>query len=175
MLTAADLKTLIANRMRKQGENNHSLAKRAGLKRDAVRSFLMGSHVPSFDRLNKICAALGLELRIGAPGAVSERITEALGLPSGATEADVLEAIAGRRPRAPLVLPDLEAALGPVADRCLAEILASLADAWEAADAGGREDLRLRWQASFPDLARRVLSLSGHRVSRLAGGGRRQE
>ena len=160
------------------------IASAAGVPRRSVQAIVDG-HVPSVDRAADIAAALGLELRIGPPGAVPDSILAALSLPSDATAEDVLAALAERPaappPAAPPSPPPPEAGLTPVTDRItpvtdrtLAEILAAMADAWEAADEGGREDLRLRWQTSFPDLARRVLSLSGPRLARLAGGGRRQ-
>ena len=146
------------------------IASAAGVPRRSVQAIVDG-HVPSVDRAADIAAALGLELRIGPPGAVPDSILAALSLPSDATAEDVLAALAERPaalpaaspsppPAAPPSPPPPEAGLTPVTDRTLAEILAAMADAWEAADEGGREDLRLRWQTSFPDLARRVLSLS---------------
>ena len=178
MRDVADFQALVLRRLGEQGSNPNSAALGAGLKRDAIRSLLAG-HSPGLDRVVEICAALGLELRIGPPGAVPEAITAALSLPADATVEDVLTAIADRPaalaapPAPPPAAPDPATGLAPVTDRDLAEVLASFADAWEGADADGREDLRLRWQTSFPDLARRVLSLSGPRLSRLARGGGR--
>lgn len=111
--------------------------------------------------------------RSGSLTPVPAPITAALGLPADATIEDVLRAIealpappaaaaappvppSASRPSA----PDAATGLEPLHDSTLAEMVASMADAWEGADADGREDLRLRWQASFPDLARRALSLS---------------
>ena len=50
------------------GESPTGLARRAGLKRDAIRSVLRG-RVPSVDRAAEICAALGLEFYFGPPRA----------------------------------------------------------------------------------------------------------
>ena len=137
-----------------------SIAATAGVPRRSVQAIVDG-HVPSVDRAADICAALGLELRIGPPGAVSPAILEALGLPADATEQDVLAAIEARAaPAPPPSAPDPAAGLAPVTDRTLAEMMASLADAWESADDAGRAGLRVRWEAHWPDLVHRALSLS---------------
>ena len=58
----------------------------------------------------------------------------------------------------------------PVADRRLAEMLAVLADEFEALDARGQESLTLRFWGLHPDLRERLLARQGRRLARLAGG-----
>ena len=150
----------------------------AGLSGNAIRYVLEG-RPPKFNRAVEICQALGLELRIGPPGAVPEPITAALGLPAEATVDDVLTAIeertasAGTRPArsaaSPPSAPDPAAGLVPVTDRGLAELIALLADEWDAANAHGREGLVARFRHAFPEL-----SGGGHRHRALwrgSGGG----
>jgi len=48
--------------------------------------------------------------------------------------------------------PSTSPALTPVKDRDLAELLALLADEWEALNPHGREQLATRFRAAFPEL-----------------------
>ena len=59
----------------------------------------------------------------------------------------------------------------PVTDPRIAEVLAVLADEYEALDARGRESLLLRFWALNPDLRERAAARQGPRLARLAGGG----
>ena len=143
----------------------------AGLSGNAIRYVLEG-RPPKFNRAVEICQALGLELRIGPPGAVPEPITAALGLPAEATVDEVLTAIEERPAplsASPPSAPDPAAGLVPVTDRGLAELIALLADEWDAANAHGREGLVARFRHAFPEL-----SGGGHRHRALwrgSGGG----
>ena len=55
----------IEQTLRSQGESPINAVRRAGLKRDAIRSIFRGRS-PSIERAHEICTALGVEFRIGA-------------------------------------------------------------------------------------------------------------
>ena len=59
---------LVRSRLRETGLSASRAATRAGLPRDAIRSVLRG-HPPGVTRAAEICAALGIELRLGANSA----------------------------------------------------------------------------------------------------------
>ena len=117
-------------------------------------------HIPSIDRLRRLCDALGLELTIApvrpGPRPVSDApSTAAPGADSGA---------AAGRSTAPADVAGV-----PVEDRRLAEMLAVLADEFEALNARGQESLCTRFWHAHPDLRERALARQGRRLARLAG------
>ena len=59
---------VLEERLRQTGESPITLARRAGLKRDAIRNVVRG-RVPSIDRAAQICDAVGLEFYAGPPRA----------------------------------------------------------------------------------------------------------
>ena len=138
------------------------VAERAGVPRRSVQSLLDG-HIPSLDRAAAIAAALGLELTIGpprGPRAVPEGPPAAPSAPAPGAESG---ADAGRR-----TAPGDVAGV-PVEDRRLAEMLAVLADEFEALNPRGQESLCTRFWAAYPDLRERALAGQGRRLARLAG------
>ncbi len=122
-----DMVAVITSEMRKQGLNPYSAARESGLPQNSFRYLIEGRkiHVP---RLLEICDALGLEFYIGPPHAAPQSIEKKANPPSTSP------------------------ALTPVKDRDLAELLALLADEWEALNPHGREQLATRFRAAFPEL-----------------------
>ena len=119
---------------------------------------------PSVDRAAEILAALGYELVI--------RPRAGLSGVSGTPVESVLEPAqsdAGKKspPSEPALAPGAE----PVPDRAIAEILAALADEYEALNGHGRESLRMQFWATHPHLRERARTAAGRRLARLAGGG----
>ena len=96
---------------------------------------------PSFDNLKALCRVLELDF-IGPPRPPASSLFNR-GLNKDA--------------------PPPDSALAPVADRDLAEILALLADEYEALNDHGRRQLAARFRAAFPELrgGRRYDALSG--------------
>ena len=154
---------LVRGRLDEIGQSPITAARQAGLPRDAIRSVFRG-HPPSLERAAAIAAALGLELTIGpprGPRAVPEGPPAAPSAPApGADSGDV----AGRS-----TAPGDVAGV-PVEDRRLAEMLAVLADEFEALNPRGQESLCTRFWAAYPDLRERALAGQGRRLARLAGG-----
>ena len=161
-MDAAGFGALIRGRLDEMGESPITAARRAGLPRDAIRSVFRG-HPPSLGRAAEICRALDLELviRPRAPGA---------------GEAPAVPARPSPRPGgAP------GAALEAVSDRRLAELIAAVADEYEALDPVGQASMLTRIWGLHPELrerertARRVVAWLGWRVvespARAAGKG----
>ena len=105
-------------------------------------------HPPSLERAAQIAAALGLELYIGPPRGVS-----------GASKApsEFVSRAPGDKFAAPGAPPGGASgvALERVADLAIAELLAALADEYEALNARGRESLLARFWGLHPDLRER--------------------
>ena len=145
--------SVVSDALAARGETAITAARRAGLRRDAIRSIYRGRS-PSIDRAADIAAALDLEFYIGprrpAAGQLETNVTELRAAP----------------------------AMEPVDDRELAELIARLADYWESleVDAPGQRrlavaiDIALRGagERARPPL-RRVVQWLGWRV---IGGGR---
>ena len=103
--------------------------------------------MPSVDRANEICDALGLEFYIGP------------------TRRDPVEAIGFSEPTP---VPLAPGGMLPVADREIAAVIAVLADEYEEMDAPRRRGLLTRFWTFFPDLAERDRAGAGRRVAWLA-------
>ena len=162
-MDAARFRDLVQCRLDEIGQSPITAARRAGLPRDAIRSVFRG-HPPSLERAAQIAAALGYELVIRPRGAVSDTSPEFPSSVSRIRETDPQKKSAAE-------IPPPGSAWEPVPDRGIAEILAALADEYEALDAHGRESLRLRFWGLNPDLRERADRRAGRRLARLAGGG----
>lgn len=137
------------------------VARVGGLPRRSVHNVIEGV-VPSVDRADEICRALGISMRIGA--ALDPIVGSAMAQ-SRAGSALRSETVTPLRPAgegsggSALALEPSAAApaMEPVRDRLLAELLARLADHWEAlgTDVSRREHLATAVAAS--------LTLSGER------------
>ena len=57
-----------------------------------------------------------------------------------------------------------------MSDRRLAEMLAAVADEWEALNEPGRSSMAKRFWHDHPHLRERADALAGRRLARLAGG-----
>ena len=116
-------------------------------------------HIPSINRLQRLCTALGLELTIApvrsGPRPIPDAHSAAPGAASGA---------GGKRSTSPADVAGV-----PVEDRRLAEMLAVLADEFEALNERGQESLCTRFWHAHPDLRERALARQGRRLARLAG------
>lgn len=125
-------------------------------------------HIPSIDRLRRLCTALGLELTIApvrpgprpipdAPSTAASDPAPGAGAGGSTSPADVPAAPAG-------------VAVERVSDPRLAEVLAVLADTFDALDPAGRELLLAHFWATHPALRERAQARAGPRLARLAGG-----
>ena len=74
-MTARAFGSLVRRRVRILGGKPISIAARAGLPRDAIRSVLRG-HLPRLDHTAEICDALGLEFYIGPPRDAEEESSQ---------------------------------------------------------------------------------------------------
>ena len=74
-MTAREFASLVRRRVRILGGKPISIASRAGLSRDAIRSVLRG-HLPRLDHTEEICNALGLEFYIGLPRDAEEKTSQ---------------------------------------------------------------------------------------------------
>ena len=114
--------------------------------------------------LESIAAALGYELVIRPRGAVSDTSPEISSSVSPIGETDA-------KKKSAAATPPPGSAWEPVPDRGIAEILAALADEYEALNDHGRESLRMQVWAALPHLRERADRRAGRRLARLAGGG----
>ena len=125
----------ISDALAASGESAITAARRAGLRRDAIRSVFRGRS-PSLDRADAICRALGITLTIGGPPRPS---------------------MSGHAPEpAPRHGPSMET----VSEPALATMLAALADEYDALNSAGRRSLEVRFWAMHPDLRERERTLA---------------
>ena len=146
---AARIRSALADR----GMSVRAAERLALLPQRSIQSVLEG-HPPSIDRATTIAAALGIDLTIGPVRPAPRAISDA---PSATTPA------AGSSP-APADVVGMR-----VEDRRLAEMLAVLADEFEALNERGQESLCTRFWAAHPDLRERALDGQGRRLARVAG------
>ena len=118
-------------RRRVNAEGLTPLATRMGVGVGQVRSVCAG-RAPLSTTIEQICDALDLEFYIGPPRPAVARPAPSWGSPRPG------RAVAVGGNVAPL--PSPSPALEPVSDRRLAELLARLADHWEALDADERRE-----------------------------------
>ena len=116
---------------------------------------VLDGHIPSLDRAAEIAEALGYELTIRPRD------------PSAVPEATPAKSPQFRRgsPPAAVPAPAAGAVFEPVADRRIAEVLAVLADTFDALGEPGRELLLAHFWATHPALRER-----GRRLGRVVGG-----
>ena len=117
-----DVISTIRRELAMRGSNPYRAATDAGLPATAIRHLLEGRQ-PKLGRMIEISAALGLEFYVGPPrsAATAER-------PARSTNVTALRTDA----------------MEPVHDRVLAELIARLADHWEAMEGDGVAQDRLR-------------------------------
>ena len=139
------------------------LARRTGLGIGQIRSIYTG-RAPLLTTVSQACDALGYELVIRPRAGLS-------GVSGTPAESVSQQIQSDARKKSPPSGPALAPGAEPVPDRAIAEILAALADEYEALNARGRESLRLRFWATHPDLRERARTAAGRRLARLAGGG----
>ena len=143
---ALHLRQLVQRRV--EAEGLHPLARRTGLGIGQIRSICKG-RAPLLTTVSQVCAALGYELRICRREAVSAAASKPSRSTSRIREVD---------PGAPA--PPSGTALETVSDRRLAEILAAVADEWEALNEAGRVSLETRIWTLHPDLRERERRLA---------------
>ena len=158
--SATQLQRIVQQRVDAEGLG--PLARRTGLGIGQIRSICAG-RAPLITTVSQACDALGYELVIRPRGAVSDTSPDFSSSVSPIGETDLKKKSAAE-------IPPPGSAWEPVPDRGIAEILAALADEYEALDAHGRESLRLRFWGLNPDLrerertAARVVAWLGWRV-----------
>lgn len=147
---AARLREIVRGRV--EAEGLHPLAARTGLSVGQIRSICAG-RAPLISTVSQACAALDLELviRPRAPGA-------------GEAPAAVPAPPSPRPGGAP------GAALEAVSDRRLAELIAAVADEYEALDPVGQASMLTRIWGLHPELRERADRAAGRRLARLARG-----
>lgn len=152
----------IRDGLRAHGLSVRGAERQAGMPQRAIQSVLDG-HDPHLSRAADIAAALGYELVIRPRGAVSDTSPNVSPSVSPIGETDL------KKKSAPAIPPP-GSAWEPVPDRGIAEILAALADEYEALNDHGRESLRMQVWAALPHLrerertAARVVAWLGWRV-----------
>ncbi len=148
---SAQIRSIVATALSESGMGQRRLEATRSLPAWSLRGIMDPSReqAPSVDRAADILTALGYELRICRREAVSAAASK----PSRSTL------------RPPHVDPDAPAplsgtALETVSDRRLAEILAAVADEWEALNEAGRVSLETRIWTLHPDLRERERRLA---------------
>lgn len=129
----------LAQKCEEIGRSKADVSRAATGQKDAISRIMLG-HDPGISRVESICREIGLELYIGPPHPTPQSIEKKANPPSTSP------------------------ALTPVKDRDLAELLALLADEWEALNPHGREQLATRFRAAFPELR------GGQRYQKLSAG-----
>ena len=140
MPTHHDIARALQAHKEASGESYRSVAARAGVPTRSLTAILEG-HAPSVDRAAAICDALGLEFYIGPP-----RTPDA-------------------EPPALSRKPIEEAVFAPAEDPDFANVVAALADEYQANNDRGRRSLIARFWALFPELRG---GKAGREVRRLA-------
>ena len=140
MPTHHDIARALQAHKEASGESYRSVAARAGVPTRSLTAILEG-HAPSVDRAAAICDALGLEFYIGPP-----RTPDA-------------------GPPALTRKPIEEAVFAPAEDPDFANVVAALADEYQANNDRGRRSLIARFWALFPELRG---GKAGREVRRLA-------
>lgn len=158
-MSAAEFSRTLEAVLGQAGVGPIAAATRAGLPKDAIRSVLRG-HPPSIHRADDICHALGITLTLGPAPPVPLMVRE-----------DAEPCIMARPPNMPGALwrkrrQAAEQLFEPVRDRRLAELLARLADGWEAVLPAERERLAAG-VAAVLDL---VGAVGGRRLAALSSG-----
>ena len=163
---SAQIRSIVTDALAESGMGQRRLEATRSLPAWSLRGIMDPSREqsPSVDRAAQILAALGYELVIRPRGAVSDTSPEISPSVSRIRETDFEKKSAAE-------IPPPGSAWEPVPDCGIAEILAALADEYEALDAHGRESLRLRFWGLNPDLRERADRRAGRRLARLAGGG----
>ena len=163
---SAQIRSIVADAMSESGMGQRRLEAARSLPAWSLRGIMDPSREqsPSVDRAAEILAALGYELTIRpvpepgtAPGAAGDEVV--------ARDDDL---------PTPVSVPGVEPAtpaLEAVSDRRLAEVLAVIADEWDACDERGRAGLLARFWGLHPDLRERAAARAGRRLARLAGVG----
>lgn len=164
---ATHLRQIVQRRV--EAEGLHPLARRTGLGIGQIRSICTG-RAPLLTTVIQVCAALGYELVIRPRGAAAPEAPTPVKSPEFDVGNDT-PAPPDRTVPTPASAPGV--AFEPVPDRRIAEVLAVLADEWEAADARTREALLIRFWHAYPDLRERAAARAGRRLARLARGGGR--
>ena len=176
---SAQIRSIVAAALSESGMGLRRLEATRSLPAWSLRGIMDPSREqsPSVDRAAEILAALGYELVIrprepvsgpapDRPGSVSRPRETDLD-PSGPPPGSV------SRPRETdpdPPAPPSAVASEPVADRHVAELLAAIADEYEALNGDGRASLLTRIWGLHPELRERAAARSGPRLARLAGG-----
>ena len=164
-LASHRLSTQIRSVLAARGQSVRAAERLAGMPQRSMQAVLDG-HIPSVDRAAAIAAALDLELTIRPRGGVSDPAPDPSAPPPGSVsrirETDL-------DPSG----PPSGVASEPVADRHIAELLAAIADEYEALNGDGRASLLTRIWGLHPELRERAAARSGPRLARLARGGGR--
>lgn len=158
MSLTSHLADQIRSALTARGLSVRAAERQAGMPQRSIQAVLDG-HMPHLDRAAAIAAALGYKLVIqpvrSGPRPIPDAHSAAPGAASGA---------GGKRSTSPADVAGV-----PVEDRRLAEMLAVLADEFEALNERGQESLCTRFWHAHPDLRERALARQGRRLARLAG------
>lgn len=181
---SARLRRIVGDALSGSGMGQRRLEAAMSLPRWALRGLMdpTRQQSPSIDRAAEICSALGYELVIRPRGE---------GPRDGVDSYSALRNTSRPRPADPPLRPPAPpsprpggapgAALEPVSDRRLAEVLAAVADEYEALDAVGQASMLTRIWSLHPELrereraARRVVAWLGWRVLESPARGRAGE
>ena len=153
------------------------LSEHTSISRRSLYRYRIGDIDPPLRRAAAIASALGYELVIRPRGRSAAASNPPPQIYDSAPQSQIPGGSGAGGDRPPIYdsasqsqIPGGGVAVETVPDRRLAEVLAVLADEWEAVDDRAQEALLIRFWHAYPDLRERAAARSGRRLARLAGG-----